>query len=523
MDSPRALVLVFGDQLNADAAVFDDFDRARDAVWMAEVEEEANPEWSHKLRIVFFLAAMRHFRDGLRRDGVTVHYTELSAESPPGTATTFAERLTADIGRLRPERIRAVTPGDHRVMVAVGQAARAAGRPVEWLADRHFFCSTDDFDRWADGRKALVMETFYRHMRRREGILIDGDGKPVGGEWNYDKENRENFGRAGPRDLPSDPEATPDSTVRDVMRLVRKRYPDNPGSLDHWSLPVTREGALGHLDAFVAERLPLFGRYEDAMWTGEHRLWHSRLSALLNVKLLNPRECVARAVAAHGRGDAPLASVEGFVRQILGWREFIRGVYWREMPDYIRLNALDAGREVPSFLWDGETDMACVRDAMRGVLDHAYAHHIPRLMVLGQICLLGGVHPRRFHDWHMAMYLDAVDWVSLPNTLGMSQYGDGGIVGTKPYCASGKYIDRMSPHCKTCRFDPARATGPDACPFTTLYWDFLARHRERFQANRRMVLQIRNLERLAPDEIKAIREAAEALARAFEPLRGRRM
>jgi deoxyribodipyrimidine photolyase-related protein len=299
------------------------------------------------------------------------------------------------------------------------------------------------------------------------------------------------------------------------MGMVESRFADHPGSLEHFSLPVTHDEAVRAVRDFVEHRLAEFGTYEDAMWTDEPFLYHSRLSAALNVKLVSPRYCIDKAQEAYEAGAAPLNSVEGFVRQILGWREFVRGVYWHHMPAYGEMNALECSdRGVPGLFWDGETDMRCVAQCMRSVLDHAYAHHIPRLMVLGQLALLSGVHPFEFHQWHMAMYADAIDWVSLPNTLGMSQYGDGGIVGTKPYCATGKYINRMSNYCSDCPYDPDQATGDGACPFTTLYWDFLARHRKRFERNRRMGFQMKNLERKKPAELEAIRkEASELLDR----------
>ncbi len=478
---------------------------------MAEVAAQANPEWSHKLRIAFFFSAMRHFRDELSDKGYTVHYTELPADGCKDRGSDFADLLAADCKKLKPERLVAVMPGDYFVKQNIDGCVDNADLEIDWRDDRHFYCSHEDFAQWADGRKEMVMEMFYRLMRKREDVLMDDDGKPEGGEWNFDKENRDTFGKQGPEKLPDDPAMPIDDITSEVISLVNQRFADNPGSLENWTLPVTRKDAHKYLDQFIKKRLPLFGRYEDAMWKDEVRLYHSRLSALLNIKLLNPRECVEKAIAAYRTDNAPINSVEGFVRQILGWREFIRGVYWQEMPQYIEHNALKANLEVPEFLWNGKTEMACVRDCMQSVLDHAYAHHIPRLMVLGQLCLLLGVHPRRFHDWHMAMYLDAIDWVSLPNTLGMSQYGDGGIVGTKPYCASGKYIDRMSPYCKGCKYDPGKSTGDDACPFTTLYWSFLDRHHKSFKGNRRMAFQVKNLERKTADDLKAIRQQANKL------------
>ncbi len=337
------------------------------------------------------------------------------------------------------------------------------------------------------------------------------DGKPVGGNWNFDAENRQAFGPEGPGHIKPPRRFTPDETTRAVCRLVERRFPDHPGRLDDLDLPVTHEQARAALRDFVKHRLPCFGAYQDAMWPGQPFLYHSRLSTALNLKLLDPRACIAAAEEAYASGTAGLSHVEGFIRQILGWREFVNGVYWQLMPEYASRNALQCeDRKVPACFWTGETHMACVADAMRSVLDHAYAHHIQRLMVLGNFALMLGVHPRRFLDWHMAMYADAVDWVSLPNALGMSQHADGGVVGTKPYCSTGKYIQRMGPYCKECRYNPGKAAGDDACPFTTLYWDFLARHRRRFEKNRRMALQVKNLDR-KKDELRAIQKQAGAL------------
>ena len=501
----RRLALVLGDQLNADSALFDDFDPSHDRIWMAEVQEEATHVRCHKLRIAFFFSAMRHFRDEQRAGGREVCYHELTDDR----GKTFAQVLAADVEELQPAELVVVRPGDWRVMQALQTAAAELDAPLKILPDRHFYCSVSAFAEWADGRKSLVLETFYRWMRKREDVLVD-NGQPAGGEWNYDHDNRESFGKKGPRDLPSPPRFEPDSTTRQVMELVEQRFDDHPGGLDHFDLPVTSAQAAEWLDDFIERRLPRFGAYQDAMWREEPLLYHSRLSPLLNAKLLSPRQCVDAAVTAWRDGLAPLNSVEGFVRQILGWREFVRGIYWTYMPEYIERNALECDdRDVPQAFWDGEAEMECVRRAMRNVLDNAYAHHIQRLMVLGLYAQLLGVHPRRFHDWHMAMYADAIDWVSLPNTLGMSQFGDGGVVGTKPYCASGAYISRMSDACGDCRFDPKKAVGPDACPMTTLYWDFLDRHRERFAGNRRMTFQLKNLEKKKPAEIEAIRRAAK--------------
>jgi deoxyribodipyrimidine photolyase-related protein len=339
------------------------------------------------------------------------------------------------------------------------------------------------------------------------------DGGPAGGVWNLDRDNRSSFGRHGPDAVPPPERFPPNPVTNAVIETVRARFPDHPGRLEDFDLPVTRGQARRALDEFIEHRLPGFGTWQDAMWNGESLLHHSRLSAPLNLHLLRPRECVDAAEQAYRSGRAALNDVEGFIRQILGWREFVRGVYWAHMPEYANGNALDHHEPLPDFYWSGATDMACFADAMTNVLDHGYAHHIQRLMVLGLFALLYGVEPYRFHEWHMAMYVDAVDWVSLPNTLGMSQFGDGGVVGTKPYCASGAYIKRMSNYCSSCRYDPGAATGASACPFTTLYWDFLDRHAQRFAGNRRMTFQLRNLDRRRqrPGEMESIRAQARRL------------
>ncbi len=503
----RNLVLVLGDQLDANSAVFDAFDPAVDAVAMMEVAEEATYVPQHKLRLALFFSAMRHFRDKLREAGRTVHYTALD---DPDNAGSFAAEIARLAGILKPEALVCAQPGDWRVLQAIRDAAKALGLPLLMRVDRHFLVGTEAFETIAAGRKALRMETFYRIVRRDLGVLMNGD-KPVGGQWNLDKENRSSFGKGGPGAIPPPLGFEPDRTTREVLEMVERRFPDSPGRLERFDYPVTAEQARAALDDFLKHRLEKFGRYQDAMAVGQPFLFHARLSAVLNLHLLDPREAIDGAVAAFEEGRAPLNSVEGFVRQILGWREFIRGVYWREMPGYAGLNALDAELPMPAMFWTGETEMACIRHSVGQLIDHAYAHHIQRLMVLGLFAMLLGVRPYEVHRWHMSMYADAIDWVSLPNVLGMSQYGDGGIVGSKPYAASGNYIDKMSDYCSQCRFNPKKATGDDACPVTTLYWDFLDRNRDRIRGGRHMGYQIANLDRKDPEERREIRRRAERL------------
>ncbi len=494
----RDLILVLGDQLDPGAAAFDGADPGREAVWMAEVAAESEHVGSSQPRTALFLAAMRHFRDARRAAGWTVHYTELD---DPANTQTLAGELGRAIAERRPRRLVMTEAGDWRVQQAVAAAAAAAGVALEVRPDRHFLCSRDEFARHAAGRRQLRMEFFYREMRRRHRILLDADGGPRGGQWNFDAENRRSFGREGPPpELRAPRRFPPDATTRAVLALVARRFARHPGDLAAFDWPVTPAEARAALDDFVAHRLSHFGEYQDAMWTGEAWLYHSRLSAALNLKLLDPREVIATVIAAYEDGRVPLAGAEGFIRQILGWREFVRGVYWLHMPEYAGRNALGAREPLPEFYWTGDTEMACLRDAIGQTLRFGYAHHIQRLMVTGLYALLLGVEPRRVHEWYLAVYVDAVEWVELPNTLGMSQYADGGVMASKPYVATGKYLQRMSNACAGCRFDPARATGEEACPFTTLYWDFLGRHEARLAANPRMALQVRNLARLSAAE-----------------------
>ena len=509
----RDLIVVLGDQLDLEAAAFDGFDAGLDAVWMAEVADESTHVWSGKPRTVMFLAAMRHFAQALTAAGRPLHYTRLDASD---NAESLHGRLQADIARLRPARLVMTAPGDWRVLQAIKAVAEANELPLDIREDRHFFCSVREFAAHAKGRKSLRMEYFYREQRKRHGVLMQGWGqgdKPVGDQWNFDADNRAAFGAAGPVDVPPRTTFKPDAVTRAVIKLVNARFAPHPGRLDSFAWPVTRVQALQALRAFIDERLPLFGRYQDAMWPGDAWLYHSHLSAALNLKLLNPREVVAAAEAAYHDGKVPLSGAEGFIRQILGWREYVRGIYWTQMPAYLERNAQGAHEDLPAWYWTGATDMACLHDALAQTLAHGYANHIQRLMVTGLFALMLGVEPKQVHAWYLAVYVDAVEWVELPNTLGMSQYADGGVMGSKPYIATGKYIDRMSPHCKGCRYDPAQRSGDKACPFTTLYWDFLMRHEALLVRNPRMALQVKNLARLSDAQKQAVSARAAAVRR----------
>jgi deoxyribodipyrimidine photolyase-related protein len=400
--------------------------------------------------------------------------------------------------------------GDWRVQQSLAAVVAQAGLELEIVENPLFFITTDAFRDWMGDRRQPRMEHFYRFMRKRTGILMQ-DGQPAGGKWNYDAENRRGFGKRGPGLLPPPPAFAPDALTREVLKLVEREFLEHPGDLSGFDWPVTPADAEVALEDFISRRLPLFGRYQDAMWTGEPFLYHSLLSAAFNLSLLAPSRAVAMASEALAAGEAPLAAVEGFIRQLLGWREYVRGIYWTQMPGYAEGNALGASGALPEFFWSGETDMLCLREALDQTLRYGYAHHIQRLMVTGLYCLLLGVRPQAVHAWYLAVYVDAVEWVELPNTLGMSQYADGGFLGSKPYAASGAYINRMSNYCTGCRFDPARATGAGACPFTTLYWDFLQRHSDRFAGHPRTALQWRNLSRKDVTELEQIRREASRI------------
>ena len=485
------LVVVLGDQLDPTIGPVATATE-RDVVLMMEVDEESTHVPSHKQRTALFLSAMRHFAAELAERGVRVRYVELTDSH---NTHSFAGEIERAVDACRPESIHVTHPGDWRVLHAIGALRDSLGLPVEIHEDEHFLTPLDTFRAWADGRKQWTMEYFYREQRKRLGVLMQEDGKtPVEDRWNLDEDNRETFKAAPKPPKPYAPRV--DAITADVLDLVGTRFPDNPGNLEGFRWPVTRDQARRALDDFIANRLGNFGPYEDAMWEGEPFLYHSLLSAAGNLKLLDPRECVRKAVASYESGDAPLNSVEGFVRQWIGWREFIRGVYWVQGPDYPNRNGLGHERGLPAFFWDADTDMNCMRDCLSQVRDHAFAHHIPRLMVMGNFAMLAGVHAREVADWYLAMFVDAVDWASNPNTIGMSQHADHGVVGTKPYAASGKYISRMSNYCKGCRYDPRERVGDSACPFNTLYWDFMLRHADRFRSNRRMAMMVKNAERI---------------------------
>lgn len=521
MASPplRHLVLLLGDQLDPDSAAFEGFDPAQDRVLMIEARGEGDLVWSHKARLALFLSAMRHAAEALRAAGRPVEYLRLDAPTGARDETSLSARLHATLERLRPQGLVVMEPGEWRLARALEATAREAGVPLIPRVDRHFMVSRAEFAAWArNDRGSLRMEFFYREQRRRHRVLLDADGQPEGGAWNFDADNRSAYPKTGPGTIPPPAGFAPDAITREVFALVEREFPDHPGTLANFAWPVTPAQAREALNRFIAERLVNFGRYQDAMWEATPFGWHALLASSLNLKLLDPREAIAAAEAAWRAGRAPLAGVEGFIRQILGWREFIRGVYWRFMPDLAEANHYEHHRPLPRWWWTGETQMACARDVIRQTLEHGHAHHIQRLMVTGLFALLAGLDPKAVAAWYLAVYVDAVEWVELPNVAGMALFADGGRFTSKPYLASGAYIHRQSNHCAGCRYRPDRRTGPDACPYTVLFWAFLDRHEAALAGQARTVMMARQVQRLSPEARAAQQAEAQALLARLDTL-----
>ncbi|WP_439544785.1 cryptochrome/photolyase family protein [Sandarakinorhabdus sp.] len=471
-------------------------------ILMMEVATEATYVPHHPQKIALFFSAMRHFAEELRAAGRRVDY--IAIDDPENTGD-FSGEVTRAAARHRATNIITVAAGEWRVQTSQQTWADATQIPVQILDDDRFLCSINQFMAWAKGRKRMIMEDFYRIMRRQTGLLMDGD-QPLGGQWNYDQENRKSVPKGHKFRPPL--RFAPDAITAEVIETVAARFGNHFGSLDGFGWAVTREQALAALDDFITHRLAGFGDYQDAMVTGEDVLNHSLLSPALNTGLLLPLEVCQAAEAAYHAGTAPLNAVEGFIRQILGWREYVRGLYWFAGPDYMARNHLGATRPLPALYWGAPTDMLCLSQAVDATRRNAMAHHIQRLMILGNFAMLVGTDPHEVSRWYLAAYADAIEWVEAPNVIGMSQFADGGLMATKPYAAGGAYVNRMSDHCKPCKYDVKQRTGPNACPFNSLYWDFLARHEDTLKNNQRLWRMYDGWRRFAPDEQTRIREQA---------------
>ena len=493
------LILIVGDQLSPNLTSLKQGDRAVDVVLLAEVMAEASYVAHHKKKIAYVFAAMRHFAAELRADGWQVDYVKLD---DPGNTGTLKDEVQRALIRHDLSRVVATEPGEWRLL------DQMRGWPeTQLLTDDRFLADRAGFAAWADGRKGLRMEHFYRLMRRKTGLLMDGD-QPAGGTWNFDAENRKPA--AATQHMPTPQRFAPDQITRDVLELVAARFPDHFGELEPFWFAATRAEAEAAFVQFLRDGLRDFGTYQDAMLIGQKFLHHAVVAVYLNAGLLDPL-AMCRAVEAEWRaGRVPLNSAEGFIRQIIGWREYVRAIYWWRMPGYAASNALEAHRPLPEFYWSADTKMACMRACITQTREEAYAHHIQRLMVTGNFALLAGINPQALHEWYLAVYADAYEWVELPNTIGMSQFADGGLLASKPYAASGAYINRMSDYCGSCSYDVKAKEGPSACPFNLLYWHFIARHQARLVRNPRMAQMVRTWERFSADKQAQLGRDAEA-------------
>lgn len=504
------LRVILGDQLTHSLSALEDIDPATDVVLMAEVMEECTYVPHHQRKLVLVLSAMRHHAAALRQRGLRVEYVAL--DDAANTGSLSGEVLRA-AKRLKPARIVVTEPGEWRVLQAMLGWQKATGIEVEIRDDSRFLCSRRDFRDWARGKTTLRMEFFYREMRRRHSVLMQGD-KPLGDRWNFDPENRKSL----PATIkpPKPARVRPDAVTREVIALVAARFGDNMGDAAGFDLPVTAEDAEAFAQDFFSHRLAQFGDWQDAMRAGDATLFHSHVSAALNLGLLDPLALCRAAEDALARRRAPINAVEGFIRQILGWREFVRGIYWLHMPEYGQRNALRATRPLPWLYWSGETRMNCLRNVVGDTIAHGHAHHIQRLMVTGNFALLAGIDPAQVDEWYLAVYDDAYEWVEMPNTRGMALFADGGTVGSKPYAASGAYINRMSDYCGACAYDVKDGAGDNACPFNALYWDFIARHEQAFAGNIRMAMPLKNLQRMPAEKRAALRHRAAAFLAAMD-------
>ena len=492
------LRLILGDQLSPEISSLKDADKSRDIILLCEVFDEAVYVKHHQKKIAFLFSAMRHFSASLSDAGWNVDYVRLDQD---GNSHSFSGEVARAVERHAPESVIATFASEWRVLTEMRDWENTLPCAVELRDDDRFYCSLDEFATWADGRKQLRMEYFYRELRRKTGILMSGND-PIGGQWNYDAENR---GRAPDGlEVPKHTSFVPDDITNEVLSLVEDRFGDHFGKLRPFEFAITHEQAAYVLDRFIAERLPLFGTYQDAMVEGEPFMFHAHIGLYLNCGLLSPQQAIIAAENAYHAGAAPLNATEGFIRQILGWREFVRGLYWLKMPEYAEQNALEAHRPLPAFFWTADTKMNCLKQCVSETRDHAYAHHIQRLMVLGNFALLAGLSPKEVNEWFMIVYADAYEWVELPNVSGMALYADGGVLASKPYASGGAYIERMSNYCRSCHYKVKQKNGEQACPFNYLYWDFLIRHQDRLSGNARMGMMYRTLAKMSDEKRAAI-------------------
>lgn len=510
--------LILGDQLNAAHSWWQTLDS--DVLYlMMETRSETDYAPHHIQKITAFFAAMRAFAQERMAEGHRVCYIGLD---DPMNRQDFVPNLKQVVDATGAATVRCQEPDEWRLhqMLAVEAAEQlvSTGVGVEVVGTEHFLTGRDDLAQHFDGKKTYLMESFYRMMRRKHQVLMEPDGSPAGGEWNYDATNRKKLpkGHVPPAPMLFDRDVTP------LVEMIERAGVKTVGRIEakHFGWPVTRAECLRLLEEFIETLLPRFGDFQDAMTRDSWTVYHSRLSFGMNVKLISPREVIA-AVEDRWRLDpehADITQVEGFIRQILGWREYMRGIYWAKMPAYATLNALGHEGKLPGWFWSGKTKMACLKHAIDQTLHHAYAHHIQRLMVTGNFALLAGIAPDEVDAWYLGVYIDAIEWVEITNTRGMSQFADGGIVGTKPYVASANYMKKMGPYCTGCRYKATEKTGPDSCPLNSLYWYFYDRHRDKLARNPRIGMAYRTWDKMDPSKRAAILETAEAHLENIESL-----
>tara|TARA_B100000795_G_scaffold84860_1_gene61655 strand:- start:2271 stop:3821 length:1551 start_codon:yes stop_codon:yes gene_type:complete len=495
-----ALRIILGDQLSNEISSLSGINAEEDIVLICEVFAEATYVKHHKKKIVFLFSAMRHFAEELRVEkNYQVEYLKLNDPEPMQSFTQAVEKTLA---KHKVDEIIVTSPGEYRVLTEINIWQDLFGIPVDIREDARFLCNQVEFKNWSKDRKNLRMEYFYREMRKKYSILMDGD-QPIGGKWNFDLENRKppnpNF------DIPETFSSEPDAVTLDVMQLVEDKFSDHMGVLSDFHFAINAAQAKIALKQFIDERLKYFGDFQDAMIQGKPWMYHSHVGLYLNCGLLSPLECIQAAEQAYHDSHAPLNAVEGFIRQILGWREFVRGIYWNEMPDYASLNFFEAERDLPAFYWDADTKMNCMHQSVKETSQNAYAHHIQRLMVLGNFALLTGIDPVQVNAWFLSVYADAFEWVELPNVSGMALFADGGYLASKPYAAGGGYINKMSNYCKSCSYSVTKKSGPDACPFNYLYWDFLERNRNKLGNNHRIGMMYKVYDRMSEEKKEMIK------------------
>lgn len=507
----KTLRIILGDQLSESIPTLKSLNKNNDTILLCEVMEEATYVPHHPKKIAFLFSAMRHFAKSIAAKGANVRYIKL--DDPKNTGS-FSGEVSRAINDLSISKIILTEPGEYRVLAMIESWQSQFTIPIEVLTDERFLSNHDEFSRWADGKKQLRMEFFYREMRKKYRILVDSNNNPTGGEWNYDKENRKppQSGIKFPRRI----RHKKSPITQEVLQLVKTHFSNNFGNLEPFNFAVTRDEALIELNHFITKLLPQFGELQDAMVAGEPYMYHSLVSSYLNCGLLLPLEICKKAEEEYIKGNAPLNAVEGFIRQILGWREYIRGIYWLLMPHYAKRNFLNAKRPLPELYWTSETNMYCMKEAISHTRDHAYSHHIQRLMITGNFALIAGLDVKQVQAWYLAVYADAYEWVEMPNTLGMSLFGDNGLVASKPYAASGKYINRMSNYCKNCKYNPNSITEDSACPFNSLYWDFLARNSDKLSHNQRMKIIYASWYKFSQDKQKAIQDHAIKIFKKLE-------